>query len=64
MEPAKNFNHRDAEEKWYEHWLNKKYFNSYPDDREPYTITGREDCVERNPFGKPHLTFLIIIEDG
>jgi valyl-tRNA synthetase len=38
MEPGKNFNHRDAEEKWYAHWLDKKYFNSYPDDREPYTI--------------------------
>src|SRR5438046_1356645 len=38
MEISKNFNHQSAEVKWYAHWLEKKYFNSYPDDREPYTI--------------------------
>ncbi len=38
MELPKNFEHRAAEQKWYQHWLDKKYFNSTPDDREPYTI--------------------------
>src|SRR6476619_6374754 len=38
MELSKNFNHKEAEAKWYQHWLDKKYFNSKPDEREPYTI--------------------------
>lgn len=38
MELSKNFDHSAAEQKWYQHWLDKKYFNSTPDDREPYTI--------------------------
>jgi valyl-tRNA synthetase len=38
MELSKNFEHREAEQKWHEHWLEKKYFNSKPDEREPYTI--------------------------
>jgi valyl-tRNA synthetase len=38
MELTKNFEHSAAEQKWYQHWLDKKYFNSTPDEREPYTI--------------------------
>jgi len=38
MELSKNFNHTEAEAKWYAHWIEKKYFNSVPDEREPYTI--------------------------
>lgn len=38
MELSKNFEHRAAEKKWYQHWLDKKYFHSEPDDREPYTV--------------------------
>ena len=38
MELTKNFDHRAAEQKWYQHWLDKNYFHSEPDDREPYTI--------------------------
>jgi valyl-tRNA synthetase len=38
MELSKNFNHTEAEAKWYAHWIEKKYFNSTPDEREPYTI--------------------------
>ncbi|MGZ8510334.1 MAG: valine--tRNA ligase [Chitinophagaceae bacterium] len=38
MELSKNFEHQPAEQKWYQHWLDKKYFNSTPDHREPYTI--------------------------
>ncbi len=38
MELSKNFDHSEAEQRWYQHWLEKKYFHSEPDDREPYTI--------------------------
>ena len=38
MELSKNFEHRSAEQKWYQHWLDKNYFKSTPDDRVPYTI--------------------------
>lgn len=38
MELSKNFEHGSAEPRWYSHWLEKRYFNSVPDDREPYTI--------------------------
>ncbi|HEX7903550.1 MAG TPA: valine--tRNA ligase [Chitinophagaceae bacterium] len=39
MDLSKNFEHNAAELKWYQHWLDKRYFNSTPDEREPYTIT-------------------------
>lgn len=38
MELSKNFEHQSAEQQWYQHWLDKRYFNSTPDEREPYTI--------------------------
>src|SRR5258706_1077717 len=38
MDLSKNFEHTIAEQKWYQHWLDKQYFKSKPDDREPYTI--------------------------
>ena len=38
MELSKNFDHSAAEQKWYQHWLDKQYFHSEPDDREPYTV--------------------------
>jgi len=38
MELSKNFEPQALENKWYQHWLEKKYFNSTPDAREPYTI--------------------------
>ena len=38
MDLSKNFQHGTAEQKWYQHWLEKKYFNSKPDKREPYTV--------------------------
>lgn len=38
MELSKNFEHQSTEQKWYQHWLDKKYFKSTPDDRDPYTI--------------------------
>lgn len=38
MELSKNYLPTETEIKWYNHWLEKKYFNSMPDEREPYTI--------------------------
>jgi valyl-tRNA synthetase len=38
MELTKNFEHQTAEKKWYQHWLDKHYFKSTPDEREPYTV--------------------------
>ncbi len=38
MELSKNFEHGQAEAKWYQHWLDQGYFHSVPDEREPYTI--------------------------
>ncbi|MDB5228598.1 MAG: valine--tRNA ligase [Bacteroidota bacterium] len=38
MELPKILDHTQIEEKWYSHWLDKKYFRSVPDEREPYTI--------------------------
>ena len=37
-ELSKNFEPQQTDSKWYEHWMNKGYFYSTPDDREPYTI--------------------------
>ncbi len=38
MELSKNFEPSAIDAKWYQHWLDKGYFNSTPDEREPYTI--------------------------
>ena len=38
MELSKNFEPQSIDDKWYSHWLDKKYFKSTPDNREPYTI--------------------------
>ncbi|MGV6860448.1 MAG: valine--tRNA ligase [Putridiphycobacter sp.] len=38
MEIPKAYNPNLAEDKWYLHWLEKNYFHSEPDDREPYTV--------------------------
>ena len=38
MEPQKHFDHVSAESHWYAHWLQRHYFESVPDEREPYTI--------------------------
>jgi valyl-tRNA synthetase len=32
------YNPSSIEDKWYKHWLDKGYFSSVPDDREPYCI--------------------------
>ncbi|HSV89153.1 MAG TPA: valine--tRNA ligase, partial [Bacteroidales bacterium] len=38
MEIPKQYLPKVAEEKWYNWWHDKGYFNSVPDEREPYTI--------------------------
>ena len=32
------YNALKVEDKWYQYWMDNKYFHSTPDDREPYTI--------------------------
>ncbi|HPG33577.1 MAG TPA: class I tRNA ligase family protein, partial [Lentimicrobium sp.] len=38
MEIPAKYDPSGIEEKWYQYWLEKKYFKSVPDEREPYTI--------------------------
>lgn len=38
MEIPKTFQPEIAEKKWYAYWMDRKYFRSVPDHREPYTI--------------------------
>jgi valyl-tRNA synthetase len=38
MEIASKYNPQQTEDKWYQYWMEKGFFNSVPDDREPYTI--------------------------
>ncbi|MCO5238251.1 MAG: valine--tRNA ligase [Chitinophagaceae bacterium] len=35
---SKNYIPSAVEERWNKHWKEKKYFNSVPDDRQPYTV--------------------------
>jgi valyl-tRNA synthetase len=35
---SKTYNPREAEAKWYPYWMEKGFFSSRPDEREPYTI--------------------------
>ncbi len=38
MELSKNYIPNEVESRWYEHWLDKGYFSSKPDEREAYTV--------------------------
>ena len=38
MEIPSKYNPAKTEDKWYAYWMEKNYFHSVPDDREPYTI--------------------------
>jgi valyl-tRNA synthetase len=38
MELSKNYIPATTEDKWYEHWMKRRYFNSHPDDRPPFTV--------------------------
>lgn len=37
-EIPKTYSPKEVESKWYSYWLEKKFFKSIPDEREPYTI--------------------------
>ena len=38
MSAPTTYSAADVEAKWYRHWLEKNYFHSTPDEREPYTV--------------------------
>ena len=38
MQISEKYNPKDTEQKWYQYWLENKYFHSTPDDRPSYTI--------------------------
>jgi valyl-tRNA synthetase len=38
MSISPKFDHLTAEDKWYQYWLDQKFFQSKPDEREAYTI--------------------------
>lgn len=38
MSISTKYNPTETENKWYSYWLDKKFFHSEPDEREPYTI--------------------------
>ncbi len=38
MSAKQTYDSHEVEQKWYAHWMDKDYFRSVPDDREPYTI--------------------------
>ncbi len=38
MSADNRYSPEGIEEKWYNHWMEKRYFNSSPDEREPYSI--------------------------
>ncbi len=38
MEITKSYSSKEAENKWYQYWLDKNFFKSTPDKRKPYTI--------------------------
>ena len=35
---ATRYSPQETEGKWYQHWMEKGYFHSEPDDREPFSI--------------------------
>lgn len=38
MQISEKYNPQDTEKKWYQYWLDQKYFHSEPNDKPPYTI--------------------------
>jgi len=38
MELASKYNPNNVESKWYQYWLDNRFFHSVPDQRKPYTI--------------------------
>lgn len=38
MELSTRYSPEETESKWYQHWMDQKYFRSVPDEREPFSI--------------------------
>lgn len=38
MQISEKYNTQEAESKWYQYWMENKFFHSEPDERTPYTI--------------------------
>jgi valyl-tRNA synthetase len=38
MSLSTRYTPQEIESKWYQHWLDQRYFHSEPDDREPFTV--------------------------
>jgi valyl-tRNA synthetase len=38
MQLSKTYNPKDVEQHWYQYWMERNFFHSEPDNREPYTI--------------------------
>lgn len=38
MELSTRYNPQETEPKWYDYWMDRNYFHSEPDEREPFTI--------------------------
>ena len=38
MSLSTRYNPAETESKWYDYWLEKNYFHSEPDEREPFTV--------------------------
>jgi valyl-tRNA synthetase len=38
MELSTRYSPEKTEAKWYQHWMDRQYFRSVPDDREPFSI--------------------------
>ncbi len=38
MEISKTYNPAEVEDKWYQYWIENKFFKSTPNEKEPYTI--------------------------
>ncbi|MFN5386906.1 MAG: valine--tRNA ligase [Bacteroidota bacterium] len=62
MELPKSFPFTEAENKWYAYWLEKGFFKSIPDQREPYTIV----IPPPNVTGVLHMGHMLnnTIQDG
>ncbi len=42
MEISSKYSPQEVEGKWYEHWMDKNYFHSTPDEREPCWVPGTD----------------------
>ncbi|MEO1412335.1 MAG: valine--tRNA ligase [Bacteroidota bacterium] len=55
MTLSRHYNSKDTEARWYQHWLDRDYFRSVPDDREPFSIV----IPPPNVTGKLHMGHML-----